>query len=46
MSVSVTYKLMIKTHNKTNLKYLCITKRDDWKGYTGSGGIWKTTNKK
>lgn len=34
------YRLMIKTHNKTNLKYLCITKRIDWINYTGSGSQW------
>lgn len=34
------YRLMIKTHNITGLKYLCITKRKDWKKYTGSGIYW------
>ena len=31
---------MIKTHNQTKLKYLCITKKDDWVKYKGSGGYW------
>lgn len=31
---------MIKTHNITNLKYLCITKKDDYEKYTGSGSYW------
>lgn len=35
------YKLMVKTHNKTLLKYLCITSRENWKEYTGSGVHWK-----
>lgn len=35
------FKLMIKTHNKTGLKYLCITKKDDYKNYKGSGSNWK-----
>ena len=37
----VTYKLMIKQHNITGLKYLCITKKDDYVKYTGSGSLWK-----
>lgn len=40
------YKLMIKTHNKTGLKYLCVTKRSDWQKYTGSGTYWKSHLKK
>lgn len=32
---------MIKTHNKTGLKYLCQTKRKDPIKYTGSGSYWK-----
>ena len=35
----VTYKLMIKQHNITGLKYLCITKKDDYVKYTGSGSL-------
>ena len=37
----MSYKLMIKTHNKTGLKYLCITKKDDYELYKGSGVYWK-----
>ena len=36
--------LMIKTHNKTNLKYLCkksTTKRETCYSYKGSGSYWK-----
>lgn len=36
------YYLMIKKHNKTNLKYLCQTKRKDPFLYTGSGKYWKS----
>jgi hypothetical protein len=32
---------MIKTHNKTGLKYLCITKTEKWKEYPGSGVYWR-----
>lgn len=35
------YKLMIKTHNYTKLKYLCITHREDYDVYEGSGYYWK-----
>lgn len=35
------YKLMIKTHWETGVNYLCITKRSDFKKYTGSGTRWK-----
>ena len=35
------YRLMIKTHNQTGLKYLCITKRDDYINYPGSGTRWR-----
>lgn len=35
------YKLMVKTHNKTGLKYLCKTETDDPYGYPGSGLYWK-----
>ena len=34
------FKLMIKTHNITDKKYLCITKKENWKEYTGSGTRW------
>ena len=32
--------LMVKTHNKTGLKYLCQTKKTNWTDYTGSGTDW------
>ena len=35
------YKLMIKTHNVTGLKYLCITKKENWPEYLGSGKYWR-----
>jgi len=35
------YKLMIKTHMVTGLKYLCVTTRSDYHRYTGSGKQWK-----
>jgi hypothetical protein len=41
MKNKVTYKLMIKIHRKTKLKYLCMTKKNDYKKYTGSGKYWK-----
>ncbi len=34
------YRLLLKTHNKTGLKYLCKTVKDDWVKYTGSGKYW------
>ena len=37
----MSYKLMIKTHDITKLKYLCITSRDDYLSYPGSGTYWK-----
>lgn len=37
----MTYKLMIKTHNDTGLKYLCVTSKDDYELYKGSGVYWK-----
>jgi len=40
------FKLMIKTHKITGLKYLCITKRDDYEEYLGSGVYWKNHIKK
>jgi hypothetical protein len=40
------YKLMVKTHNITGLKYLCITKKDDYLSYKGSGVYWKRHLKK
>lgn len=40
------FRLMIKEHNKTGLKYLCITKKDDYEKYTGSGTRWRRHLKK
>jgi hypothetical protein len=37
----MTYKLMVKRHTTTNLKYLCITKRENYLEYSGSGVYWK-----
>ena len=34
------YYLLLKTHNKTGLKYLCQTKRKDPIKYPGSGTRW------
>lgn len=34
------YRLMIKPHNITNKKYLCVTIRKKWEEYTGSGIAW------
>jgi len=34
------YRLMIKTHNITGLKYLCITKKKKYEKYSGSGIMW------
>lgn len=42
----MTYRLMIKTHNATNLKYLCITKREKYEEYLGSGTEWRKHLKK
>ena len=38
---SSTYRLMIKEHLNTGLKYLCITKRKNWRDYLGSGVYWR-----
>jgi hypothetical protein len=35
------YHLMVKTHLKTKLKYLCYTRRKDPIKYLGSGVYWK-----
>ena len=35
------HKLLIKTHNITNLKYLCYTRKKDHDSYSGSGKLWK-----
>ena len=34
-------RLMIKQHNITKLKYLCVTTKDDYINYSGSGIYWK-----
>lgn len=34
-------RLLIKTHNKTGLKYLCKTEKTDWESYLGSGKYWR-----
>lgn len=34
------YKLIIKVHNKTGLKYLCFTRKKDHISYSGSGTDW------
>ena len=33
-------RLMLKVHNITGLKYLCVTTKDNWYEYTGSGIYW------
>jgi hypothetical protein len=38
--------LLLKTHNKTGLKYLCYTTKDDPFKYPGSGKRWKNHLKK
>jgi hypothetical protein len=35
------YTLMIKTHNQTDLKYLCMTRTNNIEKYVGSGKRWK-----
>lgn len=40
------FRLMIKEHNVTGMKYMCITKKDDYEAYTGSGIKWKAHLKK
>lgn len=35
------YRLMIKTHLITDMKYLCVTVRDNYHSYSGSGSLWK-----
>jgi hypothetical protein len=36
-----TIYLLVKTHSKTGLKYLCQTTRRDYNKYSGSGTYWK-----
>ena len=37
---------MIKEHNTTGLRYLCVTSKDDHNSYKGSGKYWTTHIKK
>ena len=39
-------RLMIKTHVKTGLKYLCMTRKENWQEYKGSGKLWERHLKK
>lgn len=34
-------RLMIKEHTVTGLKYLCITEKESWVRYLGSGSYWR-----
>lgn len=36
----MTYKLMLKIHRVTYMKYLCVTRKENYKKYTGSGIYW------
>ena len=40
MGLIMSYKLMVKQHNITGMKYLCITKRNNYEKYSGSGKNW------
>jgi hypothetical protein len=40
------FRLLLKTHNPSGLKYLCVTRRPDWKKYKGSGIYWGNFIKK
>lgn len=40
------YKLMLKQHVETGISYLCVTTKDDYVGYSGSGTRWKRLLKK
>jgi len=35
------FRLMIKTHRTTGYKYLCVTTKEDYIGYCGSGVRWR-----
>ena len=35
------YRLLIKTHSVTGLKYLCVTTRSNYHEYRGSGIAWR-----
>lgn len=39
-------KLMLKQHYETGVNYLCVTKKQNWESYTGSGTAWKKLLKK
>lgn len=34
------YRLLLKTHNKTGMKYLCVTCKENYEKYRGSGVYW------
>ena len=36
----IMYRLLLKTHNQTGLKYLCKTENEDYINYPGSGKYW------
>jgi hypothetical protein len=40
------FKLMLKQHYETGINYLCITKRNNWQRYKGSGIRWNRLIKK
>jgi hypothetical protein len=35
------FRLLVKTHNKTGLNYLCVTEKEKYEKYAGSGLYWK-----
>jgi len=35
------FRLLVKTHNKTGLNYLCVTEKENYEKYAGSGLYWK-----
>ena len=35
------FRLMIKIHRTTGYKYLCVTTKEDYEGYCGSGVRWR-----
>jgi hypothetical protein len=41
-TIRMKYKLMVKKHAITGLKYLCMTIKKDWQSYRGSGVYWKS----
>src|ERR1035437_6963139 len=42
----MSYKLLIKQHKITGMRYLCVTSKSDYKGYRGSGTYWRLHLKK